>query len=437
MLELGITLVIGILIVFWRTNQSRRKEHEHQRKLDQNRREGVQAPSSLHPFIHDDVCIGCGSCVTACPEQHVLGLVNMKSVLLQPDHCVGHGKCEAACPVGAITLVLGSAKTGVEVPLTDEFFQTRVPGIYIAGELRGIGLIRNSLQQGMQCIDAIAAKQRSGRADYDVIIVGAGPAGLGATLQAAAKRLRYLTLEQEDIGGTVLKYPRRKVVMTAPIHLPGYGKIHFRDVAKEDLLQEWQKIIRKTGVKIQTRRRVDKIRRRDDFIEVIAGAECYTTNTVVLALGRRGTPRKLGVPGEQLAKVIYQLDDPRQFTGRRCLVVGGGDSALECALMLAEAGSHVTLSYRQKNIARAKPRNKQMLEAAIKAHRVQAYLPSSVKEITATAVKLDLEGVEKILPNDDVIIMAGGVLPFDFLKEIGINMRTLYGEPLPGARTRN
>lgn len=436
MIELGITLVIGILIIVWRTNQRRREEHVHRGQLEQNRREGAQAPSSLHPFIQEDVCIGCGSCVTACPEQDVLGLVNMKSMLLQPDHCVGHGKCEVACPVGAITLVLGSAKNGVAVPLTDEFFQTRVPGIYIAGELRGIGLIRNSLQQGMQCIDAIAAKPRQNRADYDVIIVGAGPAGLGATLQAAANRLHYLTLEQEDIGGTVLKYPRCKVVMTAPIHLPGYGKIHFRDVVKEDLLQEWQKIIRKTGIKIHTHNRVEKIRKRDDFIEVLAAGKCHTTSNVVLALGRRGTPRKLGVPGEQLAKVIYQLDDPRQFTGRRCLVVGGGDSALECALMLAEAGSRVTLSYRQKNIARAKPRNKHLIEAAVNARKIQAFLPSTVKEITATAVKFDLEGVEKVIPNDDVIIMAGGVLPFDFLKEIGITMRTLYGEPLPGSRIR-
>ncbi len=436
MIELGITFIIGVLIVFWRTAQRGRKEHELRRKIEQNRREGAQAPPSLHPFIHEDICIGCGSCVKACPEQSVLGVVNMKSVLLQPDHCVGHGKCEADCPVGAITLVLGNTKNGVEVPLTNDLFQTCVPGIYIAGELRGIGLIRNSLQQGMQCIDVIAAQPRQGRAHYDVIIVGAGPAGLGATLQAVAKKLRYLTLEQEDIGGTVLRYPRRKVVMTAPIHLPGYGKIHFRDVVKEDLLLEWQKIIRKTGVKIHTHKRVDKIRRRDDFIEVMTGTECYTTNNVVLALGRRGTPRKLGVPGEQLAKVIYQLDDPRQFTGRRCLVVGGGDSALECALMLAEAGSRVTWSYRQKNIARAKPRNKQMIEAAVNAGKIQAFLPSTVKEITATAVKLDLEGVEKIISNDDVMIMAGGVLPFDFLKEIGITMRTLYGEPLPGSRIR-
>jgi thioredoxin reductase len=196
-------------------------------------------------------------------------------------------------------------------------------------------------------------------------------------------------------------------------------------------LQEWRKIINKTGVKIHTKRRVDKVTATGDFFEITTASERYTTRNVVLALGRRGTPRKLNVPGEHLPKVIYQLDDPQDFARRDCLVVGGGDSALECALMLADAGSRVTLSYRQKSISRAKPRNRQLVEAAIQNRRVRAFMPSAVKEITVNAVRLEIEGEEKLIPNDDVIIMAGGVLPFEFLKEIGIEMRTLYSEPLP------
>jgi len=403
-------------------------------KLAENQRDAIKAPPSLHPFIDVTRCIGCGSCAAACPEKNVLGLVNMKAALLQPDHCVGHGKCEAACPVGAITLVLGAADNGVEIPVTDEFFQTRVPGVYVAGELRGIGLIRNSMLQGMECIEAIAARSGRRNGEYDVVIIGAGPAGLGATLQASAKKLRYLTLEQSDIGGTILKYPRRKVVMTAPLDLPGYGKFFFRDVIKEDLLAEWQKIIAQTGVSIQTKTRVEKILPAENGLEVIAEGKRYKTRNVVLALGRRGTPRQLGVPSEHLPKVIYQLDDPREFAGRRCLVVGGGDSAIECALMLTEAGAHVALSYRQQNLARAKPRNRQMIEAAISQRRLRALMPSVVKEITAATVRLEMNGVEKSLPNDHVFIMAGGVMPFEFLQKIGIEMRTLYGEPMPGRR---
>jgi thioredoxin reductase/NAD-dependent dihydropyrimidine dehydrogenase PreA subunit len=434
MQELFIILSFTLLLVGWKYRQRARQDRLHQSKLQQNVRDGITAPPSLHPFINPDFCIGCGSCVTACPEQNVLGLVNMKSALLQPDHCVGHGKCEAACPVGAITLVLGASDNGVEVPVTDEFFQTRVPGVYVVGELGGIGLIRNSMLEGMQCIEAIAAKLQKNAAAYDVVIIGAGPAGLGATLQAAAKKLRYLTLEQNDIGGTVLKYPRRKVVMTAPLQLPGYGKIYFRDVRKEDLLVEWQKIMQKTGVKIQTKTRVEKIWQKENVIEVIAGNQHYAAANIVLALGRRGTPRLLGVPGEELPKVIYQLDDPQEFSGRQCLVVGGGDSALECALMLADSGASVTLSYRQNSVARAKPRNRQLFEEAVRQRRIGALMPSVVKAIAPQSVRLEMNGEEKIIPNDDVIVMAGGVLPFEFLKEIGIEMRTLYGEPLPGRK---
>jgi thioredoxin reductase len=440
MQELLFTTILCLLVVAWKNRRRVRQDRFNQAILRQNERDHVQPPPSLHPFIDTDRCMGCGSCMLVCPEANVLGLVKMKAAVLQPDHCVGHGKCEAACPVGAITLVLGTSDNGVEIPVTDEDFQTRVPGVYIAGELGGIGLIRNAMMQGMQCIEFIAGKL-NGNHDvfdnhevYDVVIVGAGPAGLGATLQADARDLRYLTLEQDDIGGAILKYPRRKVVMTAPLHLPGYGKIYFRDVLKEELLLEWKKIIKKTGIKIHTKTRVEKILPAGSIIEVVAGGKRSATRNVVLALGRRGTPRKLGVPGEHLPKVIYQLDDPYDYVGRNCLVIGGGDSALECALMLAEAGARVALSYRQNHITRAKARNRQLIEEAIKKRKIQAFMPSAVKEITEDRVWLEMNDEEKSLPNDDVIIMAGGVMPFEFLKELGVEMRTLYGEPIPSRK---
>ncbi|MDZ7291446.1 MAG: NAD(P)-binding domain-containing protein [candidate division KSB1 bacterium] len=433
MTELLLVVAIAALVILWKLRQRARQDQLHQIKLEQNQRDEVKIPPSLHPLIDTDRCIGCGSCVQACPEGGVLGLVKAKALLLQPDYCVGHGKCEAACPVGAISLVLGTSEHGVEVPVTDEYFQTNVSGLYVIGELGGIGLIRNSVLQGIQCLEAIATKTHQKTAQYDVIIVGAGPAGLGATLQAAAKKLHYLTLEQDEIGGAILRFPRRKVVMTAPVKLPIYGKIQFRDVSKEDLLQEWRRIIQKTGIKIHTRKHVNKIRRVGPFFEVFCQGECHTAANVILALGRRGAPRKLGVPGEHLDKVLYQLDDPQDYVGRNCLVVGGGDSALECALMLAESGARVWLSYRQKTITRAKPRNRRQLEEAVARGKIRALLPSIVTEITPQSVRVQMDGVERNIANDIIFIMAGGVMPVELLRALGIEMRTLYGEPLPSA----
>ncbi len=434
MMEFLFIFAWAVFVVVWQAQRRLRRDRRNQARLEQNQREEIKAPPSLHPVIDPDRCIGCGSCVLACPEGEVLGLVRMKAALLQPDHCVGHGRCEAACPTGAIALVLGEKDSGVEVPVMDENFQTRVPGVYVVGELGGIGLIRNAMLQGLQCLEAIAAQPRRRGADYDVIIVGAGPAGLAATLQAAAKGLRYLTLEQNDIGGTILKYPRNKIVMTAPLTLPGYGRIHFKDVRKEELLAEWERIIARTGITIQVRKRVEQVVRREGLLEVFAAGESYTTFHLVLALGRRGIARQLEVPGEHLPKVHYELDDPRAFANRDCLVVGGGDSALECALMLVEAGARVSWSYRQPHLTRAKPRNRQAVAAAVRRGEIQAFLPSVVREITTPAVVLDCEGTDKVIPNDTVFIMAGGVLPFEFLKEIGIEMRTLYGEPVARRR---
>jgi len=396
---------------------------------DAARRDGLTEPASLHPVIDPLRCIGCGSCVSACPERTVLGLIDHKAELVNPTYCVGHGACKAACPEDAITLVFGTEKRGVDIPLVNTNFETNVPGMFIAGELGGMGLIRNSVEQGRQAMESVAKLKGIGQGrDLDVVIVGAGPAGFAASLAAMERKLRFVTLEQDTLGGTVAHFPRGKVVMTTPMNLPLVGKVKINETRKEALLELWQEVQRKTGLKINEGERVEEIHKKDQGFLVKTCRGGYETRAVLLAIGRRGTPRKLGVPGEELPKVVYRLLDPEQYRGRYVLVVGGGDSALEAATSIAdEAGSTVTLSYRAEAFSRCKEKNRRKVQEAEAAGRLRVLLQSEVKEITPDGVRLDHKGQRAELPNDAVIVCAGGILPTAFLKTIGIEVETKFG----------
>lgn len=392
---------------------------------------GLAEPASLHPLIDPSLCVGCGACVRACPEQAehaVLGLIDGKAALLEAGNCIGHGACRAACPVGAISLVFGSERRGVDIPTLSPQFETSVPGIFIAGELGGMGLIRNALEQGRQAVEAIAARARGNAGMLDLVIVGAGPAGFSASLAAKARNLRFETVEQDSLGGCVFQYPRGKIVMTAPAELPLVGKVKFRNTSKEELLRFWQEVERKTGLKVRYRQRVEGIERMGQGFCVRTSAGELHAKFVLLAIGRRGTPRKLGVPGEDLPKVVYRLVDPEQYQGQRVLVVGGGDSALEAASAIAGvAGTSVTLAYRGDAFNRAKVRNREQVEAAAAAGRLQTLLRSTPLQIEADSVVLDCNGRAERVQNDAVIISAGGVLPTAFLQGLGINVETKHG----------
>ncbi len=309
---------------------------------------GLTEPSSLHPIVDPLKCIGCSSCIKACPEGEVLGLLDDKAALIDPTRCIGHGACEKACPAGAITLVFGTATRGIDIPRVDEEFQTNVPGIFIAGELGGMGLIRNAIEQGRQAATAIAGQAVANPAPadmLDLLIVGAGPAGISASLAATEHGLRFRTVEQDSLGGTVAHFPRGKLVMTEPATLPLYGQLRFREIRKEALLDIWSGIIAETGLEIGFEERMTAIEPLDDGFAITTSAASYRARRVLLAIGRRGTPRTLGVPGEDLSKVVYRLVDAEQYRGRDVLVVGGGDSALEAALSQAETpDTTVTLS---------------------------------------------------------------------------------------------
>lgn len=411
------------------------KQRKSKRSLEIQTEEfeaGLTEPASLHPVIDPAKCMGCGTCVSACPEAHnhaVLGLINGKSQLIAPTNCIGHGTCKTACPFDAITLVFGTEKRGVDIPVLSTNYETNMSGIFIAGELGGMGLIRNAIEQGYKAIDSITANINGvHQAPLDVLIVGAGPAGFSASLRALEKNLRAVTVEQDSLGGTVYQFPRGKIVMTSSVLLPIYGEVKFTETTKEKLLEFWQMVERNTGIKINYHERVESITPSSNGYVVKTNKNSYETKTVLLTIGRGGTPRKLGVDGEDLSKVTYRLLDPEQYRNQHVLVVGGGDSALEAATSIAdEPGTTVSLSYRSGSFGRAKRKNRERVDAAVASGKLNLILNSNVKAFTEDSVTIERQGEISEIPNHAAIVCAGGILPTGFLKNIGINVETKHG----------
>ncbi len=424
-----IALIWGVYIA-----HKRLKSRKNLAVMQEEMEAGLTEPASLHPLIDPAKCMGCGTCVKACPEQHnhpVLGLIDGKAQLIAPTNCIGHGACKTACPFDAITLVFGTERRGVDIPVLKPNFETSKPGIYIAGELGGMGLIRNAIEQGYKALDHLQEdlKSRRHEAPYDVVIVGAGPSGFSASLRAIEKKLRYKTVEQDSLGGTVFQFPRGKLVMTAPVNLPLVGEMKFTETTKEELLAFWQRVEKKTGVKISYHERVETITpHAQGGYEVKTNQGVYHTRTVLLTIGRRGTPRKLGVEGEEMSKVTYRLIDPEQYRNQHVLVVGGGDSALEAATSIADQpGTTVTLSYRSGAFGRAKRKNRERVDRAVDTGRINLLFNSTVKSFSSDGVVIDQQGKTIEIPNNAAIICAGGILPTGFLKETGINVETKHG----------
>ena len=426
-----VVYLIPLLSVWsWQVVRRRKIAAKGREAHVQAQRAGLNEPVSLHPVINASLCVGCSECVKACPEKDfdVLGMVDGKAELINAGDCIGHGACRTSCPVGAISLVFGTAKRGIDIPVLTPEFETNVPGIFVAGELGGMGLIRNALVQGTEAVEAIARRRQRRQGMVDVVIVGAGPAGFAASLTAMSLGLKYVTLEQESLGGCVFQYPRAKLVMTSPVEVPIIGKLKITQTSKEELLEFWQNVERKTGVAIRYKERVESITPRGGGFLIRTSKGQYAASSVLLAIGRRGTPRKLGVPGEELSKVVYRMIDPEQYSGQRVLVVGGGDSALEAASSIAEStNAKVALSYRGDAFTRAKARNRERLESARRSGRLHVVLRSQVRQIAEDAVVMEQSGKLMRIPNEVVIVQAGGIVPTDFLKNVGVHVQTKYG----------
>ncbi len=419
--------VVFILVYYSRSRKEHKSSHE---TFTQVTKDGLTEPASLHPVIIPGKCMGCGACVAACPEGKILGLIKGKAQLIHPTKCIGHGACKRACPFDAISLVFGTEKRGVDIPNVAENFETNIPGLFIAGELGGMGLIRNAIEQGRQALESIRKLSGIGKGkQLDIVIIGAGPAGFSASLGAKQHGLRAVTLEQDSLGGTVFNFPRGKVVMTAPVNLPIVGKVKIRETTKEALLKMWLAIEKKTQLKINYKEKMDDIKPTANGFEVVTNKKTYQTRAVLLTIGRRGTPRKLGVPGEEQSKVVYSLIDAEQYKNQHVLVVGGGDSALEAALSIAEEpGTQVTISYRSESFSRAKQKNQDKIAQAVKEGNLKLVLPSTVNSIEKDSVILNIGDNKETIKNDGVIVCAGGILPTPFLKQIGIEVETKHGQ---------
>jgi len=426
-------ILLCAVVVFIYLRKQKRMSKQTAAKIKIAKEEGLFEPVSLHPVVDSNSCIQTGACIAACPEKDILGIIDGKATPVNASRCVGHGACFHACPTEAISLCIGTEKRGVDLPHVNQDFETNVPGIFIAGELGGMGLIKNSVEQGKQAVENITKKIKGKHtADYDLIIIGAGPAGIAASLTAKKLSLKFLTLEQDSLGGTVFTFPRSKIVMTSAMDLPLHGKVKLFETSKPELLKLWEEVLKKNEITIQENQKVEEIEQENgNFKTTVIGGKEYSSRAVLLAIGRRGSPRKLNVPGEESTKVAYRLLEPELINRKDILVVGGGDSAIESALLLAD-DNKVLLSYRKDVFNRLKAKNKTKIEDAIEQGKIEVKFNSNILAIDGDAISLKVEGDKEVhrIKNDLVFIFAGGELPTQFLQKAGIQITKKFGEAI-------
>lgn len=401
-------------------------------RLEQARRQlSVVQPAAVRRVPHVDVatCLGCYACVDACPYD-VLEVRRYVAVVARPDDCCGLTLCEQRCPNGSLVVSDGDPIDD-RPKVKDTLESVDVPGLYLAGDLTGLPLIRNAINQGSHAVREIAERQGRARdrdGDLDLIVVGAGPAGISAALEAKARGLTAKLLEQATVAASIQSFPRGKLVFDQPLGMPMVGDLWLEESTKEELLAKWLRIVRRAELDIDEGRRVTRVERHGEAFVVTAlgeegGERVYRARNVLLAIGRRGSPRRLDVPIAQAAesRVFYALVDARAFAGQRVVVVGLGDTAMETAIALArQPATRVTLVYRGSGFRRGKARNIDEVKRLVGQGRVQLAFDSTVARVEPDHVVLRTTAGEERVDADAVFVLIGSILPWEFLGAVGV-----------------
>ena len=409
---------------------SRRARKRHSKRAE------TTGPRILIHDINDDRCTGCDACVAVCPT-NVLDLVDNKSRVLRFQDCIQCEACMWACPTEALVMFPeGGKPPPLKVPDIDADYQTRVPGQYLIGEVAGKPLVKNAANLGRAVVEHMiknglrAGGRRAAEGSdaknvtvVDVAIVGSGPGGISAALTCMQRGLSYVILEKEQqIASTIARYPKGKLVMAEPYDATNVSLLPVFDSSKEQIIPIWKELIERTKLEIRLGEAVEGVKRQENgTFDVRTTVAAYRAQRVVLATGTRGKPRTLQVPGENLPKVANLLDDPDDFRGKSVLVVGGGDSAVEAALALADAGAKVTISYRGKAFNRAQPKNKAAIESYAAQNKLKVKLGSQVVQFEPDSVILQLaDGSQKRYANQAAFVLIGADPPIQWLEKLGV-----------------
>ncbi|MBV1858104.1 MAG: NAD(P)-binding domain-containing protein [Nannocystaceae bacterium] len=388
----------------------------------------VRPPQRVRlPQIDAMTCLGCSACVDACPYD-VLALEAYVAKVARPQDCCGLTTCEERCPNGS--LVVHDGKPIDDRPAVSATLESAdVPGLYLAGDLTGMPLIRNAINQGAVAVQSAVASGRKAQGDMlDLVIVGAGPAGLSAALQAKKEGLRFVLVDQGDLAQSIQSFPRGKLVFDQPLSVPLIGDLWLAESTKEELLRQWTRIVRAQALPLHTHHRVTGIGRDPGGFGVTCvrpdeGTVRFTAAQVVLAIGRRGTPRMLPGPIDPAMedRVFYSLADARSFAQRRCVVVGLGDVAMEAALALSYApGTTVTVVARGDDFRRGKARNIEAMRKAEATGRLEIRWQSAIESVDPQAAVVRGPQGSCRVSADAVFVLIGSIAPWEFLASAGV-----------------